>query len=285
MNKRKLMHNGWFSCWTSNRRVKTPTLLLLLAVAHLARGDGIPEPNLVLYGVITDPSAGGLRVSYGTITWVFQPVAGGPPVVVSGPVTNINDQFSYLLRVPCETQIAGQPVSTGALMLASSPVTYNSQVTILGATASFSQPAQTNLTLLPTDRGRIQQIDLLVSLNGAGLLPPAWQLQYFGHLGVDPFADPDGDGMNNYEEYIAGTNPLDPQSRFQIVRVRRDPGGPFIDWSSVAGKFYTVQRSTSLLDGFADLQTQIPATVPLNTYQDTTGGGSSFYFYRIRVEW
>jgi hypothetical protein len=264
---------------------RTLIVLLLLALTHLARSDGIPEPNLVLYGVITDPSVGGMRVSYGTITWVFQPVAGGPPVVVSGPVTNINDQFSYVLRIPCETQIAGQAVSTGALMLASSPVAYNcSQVTILGTNASFSQPAQTNLILLTTDRGRLQQIDLLVSLNGAGILPPAWQLQYFGHLGVDPRDDPDGDGMNNYQEYIAGTNPVDPQSRFQIVRVRRDLGGPFVDWSSVAGKFYTVQRSTSLLDGFADLQTHIAATAPLNTYQDTSGSGPGSFFYRIRVD-
>jgi hypothetical protein len=138
--------------------------------------------------------------------------------------------------------------------------------------------------LLPTDRGRLQQIDLMVSLNGTGLLPPAWQLQYFGHLGVDPFADPDGDGMNNYQEYIAGTNPLDPQSRFQILRVRPDPSGPFIDWSSVAGKFYTIQRSTSLLDGFADLQTHIAATASLNTYHDISGSGSESFFYRIRVE-
>ena len=38
-------------------------------------------------------------------------------------------------------------------------------------------------------------------------LPDAWEMQYFGHLGVDPNADPDGDGISNYWEYVAGTNP------------------------------------------------------------------------------
>jgi len=39
-------------------------------------------------------------------------------------------------------------------------------------------------------------------------LPDAWELQYFGHIGVDPNADPDGDGLTNLQEYQHGTNPL-----------------------------------------------------------------------------
>ena len=260
-------------------------LLFLFASFVSGIAGGIPEPSLVLYGVVTDPSAGGARVSYGAITWVFQPVAGGSPVFVTGVLTNINDQFSYVLRIPCETQIGGQPVSSNTLMLASSPTAYNcSQVIIEGIPAYFSQPSQTNLTMLSTDRGRIQQIDLLVNLSSIGVLPDAWQMQWFGHLGVDPKDDPDHDGMTNFQEYMAGTNPLDPQSRFQIVRVRPDVTGAFVDWSSVSGKFYTVQRSTGLDSGFADVQAHIAATAPLNTFHDTGGVGNRLYFYRIRVE-
>ena len=260
-------------------------LASLLWSACPAPAGGIPEPSMVLYGIVTDPSAGASRVTFGPISWIFQPTAGGSPVVVSGVLTNINDQFCYVLSVPCETQIAGLPVSTGALMLASSPTTYNcSQVTIQGIPATFSQAGQTNLTLIATDRGRIQEIDLRVSLNSSGLLPDSWQLQYFGHLGVDPFADPDQDGMNNYEEYRAGTNPLDPNSRFQILQVRPNLSGAFIDWSSTTGKLYTVQRSTSLLSGFSDLQNHIPSTAPTNTFHDTGSAGGALFFYRIQVE-
>jgi uncharacterized repeat protein (TIGR03803 family) len=43
-------------------------------------------------------------------------------------------------------------------------------------------------------------------------LPDAWQIEYFGQLGVDPNADPDGDGVSNYEEYLDGTNPTNANS-------------------------------------------------------------------------
>ncbi len=36
-------------------------------------------------------------------------------------------------------------------------------------------------------------------------LPVAWELLNFGHTGVDPNGDPDGDGMSNLQEYLAGT--------------------------------------------------------------------------------
>ena len=40
-------------------------------------------------------------------------------------------------------------------------------------------------------------------------LPDAWENQYFGHIGVDPQADPDGDGLTNLQEYQQGTDPTD----------------------------------------------------------------------------
>ncbi len=40
-------------------------------------------------------------------------------------------------------------------------------------------------------------------------LPDAWELQYFGHIGVDPNADPDGDGLTNAQEFAAGSSPVD----------------------------------------------------------------------------
>jgi hypothetical protein len=38
-------------------------------------------------------------------------------------------------------------------------------------------------------------------------LSDAWQMRYFGHLGIDPSADYDGDGLSNIQEYQLGTNP------------------------------------------------------------------------------
>lgn len=38
-------------------------------------------------------------------------------------------------------------------------------------------------------------------------LPDAWEIQYFGHTGNDPGADPDADGLSNLQEFQLGRNP------------------------------------------------------------------------------
>lgn len=255
-----------------------------LAFASPAQADGIPEPSLILYGVVSNLGAGGSRISYGTLNWVFQPAGGGPAITLTTPLTNINDQFSYVLRVPCETEIPGVPVSVGALKLATSPTTYNrAQVTIEGVAATFNQPTQTNLVLAATDRGRIERIDLLVNLPGETFAQ--WLARYGFPAGTDPNLDPLHKGMTLYEEFIAGTNPLDPQSRFAFVNVSADPlGGVRVEWSSVQGKLYTVQRSGDLLSGFTNLQVHVAATAPLNSFRDATAAGAGPYFYRLLVE-
>jgi hypothetical protein len=40
-------------------------------------------------------------------------------------------------------------------------------------------------------------------------LPNDWQITNFGHAGIDPAADPDGDGQTNLDEFLHGTDPND----------------------------------------------------------------------------
>jgi hypothetical protein len=47
----------------------------------------------------------------------------------------------------------------------------------------------------------------LYSSDGTGM-SDGWEIFYFGTIGVNPNADPDGDGLTNYQEYMGGTNPL-----------------------------------------------------------------------------
>lgn len=49
------------------------------------------------------------------------------------------------------------------------------------------------------------------SSDGTGM-SDGWEIYYFGHTGIDPNADPDGDGLTNYQEYMGGTNPLVPDN-------------------------------------------------------------------------
>jgi len=265
-------------------------MALSCLLALRAAGQAIPEPSLTLYGAITNrTSLGDLRLSCGTLTWRFIPTNGGAPVLLTAQLTNINDQFSYRLRIPCESPIGSFMVSSNMLSLRTPPLTYDrSQVTVDSVAATLSPPALGAFTLSRSERGRIARVDLVVSLpccdsDGNGLCDD-WEMRNFGHLGVLPNADTDHDGMTNLQEMMAGTDPNDPTSSFAFIDVRAASGGVEIRWSSIAGHAYTLQRSRDLLTGFVDLRTGIAATAPINSYLDTHAPAASQSFYRLRLE-
>ncbi len=86
-----------------------------------------------------------------------------------------------------------------------------------------------------------------VDPDGSGL-PIAWEMQYFGHTGVDPNADSDGDGMSNYEEYLAGTDPLNGNDYLHITLYDTTTGGTSatLTWTSVPTRYYHIQETLSL---------------------------------------
>ena len=257
-----------------------------------AHAEGIPEPSLVMYGVIRNVNGGdSTRLTSGTLTWVFRSAMDGQAISVSTTLTNINDQFSYVLRVPCEAVPAGFAASTNTLRLATPQLSYDrSKAMVNGAIlASFAQPAQATLALSSQDRGRIERVDLQVSIvsvdsDGDGL-PDVWERQYLGSLAFGPNDDVDQDGLSNRAEFKAGTNPNDAKSCFAFINIQSDAReGVRVEWSSVEGKAYTLQRSSDLLSGFTTIQEHIAATAPLNGYRDDTAVGTGPYFYRLQVE-
>jgi len=85
------------------------------------------------------------------------------------------------------------------------------------------------------------------ALDGNGL-PIAWELQNFGHTGVDPNADPDHDGMSNLQEYLAGTDPNNTNSNLRITAESFSSGGTSaaLTWNSVPTRYYYLQKSLKL---------------------------------------
>ena len=57
--------------------------------------------------------------------------------------------------------------------------------------------------------------------------------------------DPDGDGKTNLQEYLAGTNPLDPTSGFRITNIEIIGADVQVSWITVTGKNYQLQRADS----------------------------------------
>jgi hypothetical protein len=118
-------------------------------------------------------------------------------------------------------------------------------------------------------------------------LADAWEQLHFGNLEADPNDDPDGDGMDNLAEFLAGTDPLDAQSRFEVVEVTEVPGGVSVRWSSQPERSYRVRRSSTLLAAPAEYevaQAGLVATPPMNEFIDTTVGAGAEFFYLIEIE-
>jgi hypothetical protein len=67
-------------------------------------------------------------------------------------------------------------------------------------------------------------LDASLDSDGNGL-PDWWELRWVGLIGLDPDADPDGDGATNAKEYFDGTDPLDPASILYYPTLGITPGG------------------------------------------------------------
>lgn len=82
-------------------------------------------------------------------------------------------------------------------------------------------------------------------------LPIAWLLANFGTTNVDANSDPDGDGMSNLQEYLAGTNPNDAKDNLRITSSQVSfLGGNDNDalvWTSHPNRQYRVQQNTNLV--------------------------------------
>jgi hypothetical protein len=85
-------------------------------------------------------------------------------------------------------------------------------------------------------------------LNGDGL-PDDWQARYWGPKDYKWPAgkiDTDGDGMSNYQEFLVGTDPTDPNSVLRPYRTKITVAseGTRLHWNTQPGFIYQVQSST-----------------------------------------
>jgi hypothetical protein len=116
----------------------------------------------------------------------------------------------------------------------------------------------------------------------------AWAIRYFGHSPLteaEKAADPDGDGASNYQEYFAGTDPLDGTSALRILSIRRNQfGQALIDFTSTTNRTYGVAFSNDL-ETWADVNspTFTPISGGILQWLDTTAQTGEPRFYRITV--
>lgn len=118
-------------------------------------------------------------------------------------------------------------------------------------------------------------------------IPDAWRLRYFGTVFnclSQANADADGDGLSNWAEYKAGTNPNDVASQLRVRTSRTEPAkGLTLRWPSSPNKIYTIEAASQLYDAtWITLGSKIVGTGREMEFEVNPADGSA-QFYRVRL--
>jgi hypothetical protein len=111
----------------------------------------------------------------------------------------------------------------------------------------------------------------------------AW-LQRYG-LPVDSSADSadsDGDGLNNWQEWLAGTNPTNAASSLRLLQPELTPASVLLRWNCSSNGVYAIQRSDRLNPSlFLTIGSNLTQLSGIALYTDTNAARRSAAFYRL----
>jgi hypothetical protein len=117
-----------------------------------------------------------------------------------------------------------------------------------------------------------------VTTNTPAPVPYSWLAQYglTNWFPEPPPSDSDGDGLKDWEEYIAGTVPTNAASVLKAAQTVRN----VVTWTPQSNRIYSVYWSTNLVKGFTNLNNNI--LYPTNSFTNATPD-SRVNHYQIKV--
>ena len=236
----------------------------------------------------------------------IQAVATNGTVLASSRVTDPvpTSGVNFVLEVPVSTQASAKSAAVGdalnCVVISEGGIT-NVSAKPLPPVAAAN--AITNLNVVSASATAFPYVDgrtVLVSDDYlAGLAP--W-MQAYGKSAYEPAADWDGDGIPNYNEYKAGTNPFDASDCLRITDFKVGADSHLLTFEYAGGHLYAVDSTPSLTNKTwkvapfradpAAKSTQKDVWYPGNEYEDigtTTlylapAADSPSMFYTIRAE-
>lgn len=227
------------------------------------------------------------------VVWWYQGVSTGDPlhgwlvddVGIAGTaagqggtvVINANlSQASFKLSGPVSLDGVGQLTTVTNAPLGDYSLTF-------GDVAFYQTP--TNQTASLTNAGGALNFTgnyTFVDANHNGM-SDAWEKYYFGVVSTNRtnLTDTDGDGMTDYQEFIAGTDPTNAASKLIFLGASMQTNSAVeFRWSAVPGRSYQVLSSADFMT-WTPASDWVRATVsPMSFTTNTTAGARS---YRVQV--
>ncbi len=112
-----------------------------------------------------------------------------------------------------------------------------------------------------------------------------WKNYFFGSVTnalADDNADPDGDGVPNWKEFMAGTSPTNAASCLHFNSAFNSSGNTTLSWLSAPAKTYVIEGSSSIN---ATSWTSLGTVLGDGTVQQVTEpNNGTVQFYRIRLQ-
>ena len=247
-----------------------------------------------LQAIVTSPTAGaGAGVlTWNKTNWMMTSYAPSAPIISADPQS--------------QTVALSNNVTFTVLAYGSAPMTYqwylNGSTLLSGATnSSFSigsvQPSDvgTYSVIVSNGAGTATSASATLSLPSSASPFQNWQALFFGCTNcpqADAAADPDGDGMNNHAEFLAGSDPTNNVSALRIISALPQNNDVVVTWRTVGGHTNAVQATAGDVNGgystnFSDISGSIvlPGSGELTTNYLDAGGATNVpsRFYRVRL--
>ena len=225
----------------------------------------------------------------GSYSWSSVPVA----MTVGQSNYSIGVVSSNLPTSGATFTISGDGLTLGTPSFLSNPFT-SFGVNFISVNISIASNATPGLRSFIVQKGtnvafasgflKIRPAVLDYNLDG---LDDAFQRTYFPLFtatNAAPTSDPDGDGMNNLSECIAGTIPTNASSVFKLLTLTNNRiAGTTVRWLSVSNKVYQVSSRTNLTQGaWQNFASTVTAT-GTNALLLDSAGTNGVRFYRVQV--